>query len=788
MPVTEPVLVDDSIPDFITLPAVENSDWGYARTKRSVLMVPSAEWVQSVYSCPVSLNGKHFHLPNRDYPYEGLMVYIDGENWKFIDSIGLGIQRQDGSYVPLENIPSMDAVRLNPWRATYRYQTPAWAGGLPLCVSYYLNSVNSPALIGGCVEFYFPRGLEAGGESFTPVIEPFIDLRHMYGSSNFYDYWVRSDEANGAKRVHFSIHNRTLSFYFDGANLDLFSGPEQLRWCYKLGTGSRTERYCPGPATVFNAEEKDIVGWFCLRPSLAPGPVLFRLYFGCGLEEAPLAVSLEEMQALYTQSREKDRRDYQLLEQRFPCSANPLVQTAIHARIAGLTKFKTYVQLEKDRDWVKVPHAGAWWFKTPWYRDVFEGLLSSFETLMHLPGEAEGVGKVISLALSSQDPLTGRIPNRIQEYKHLESNYNASDATLLCFLAANRYVEQTRDIGFARQIMQSTEKMIAYFSRQDLKLGEAAIDGAPRLDVGSGLLLSVPQHSWMDTRSQCFEYAGKRAGGLPNRVSKAFLGNLWRRVGAEHNLGILLASPHFFLPEINAQWILMLRGTVSTAAFVLEQALDVEEAARFRALQESAGGILDRAEQHFKPVFWNLNSDYLYNAVYGDCSVRDDIESEPGLVAAAMLGESIFSIEELSAVWSRVRRDLLISRKPVLFGREWAPFGVIAKNEGPSIFYHDDQYHGDVIWLRSTPYLIHLLRILGHTAEIESLLLNTLDHQMSEGAIFYNHELLARPIGNNLWAEIATQKNPVPVKNPIQFWSQWCDAFVEFFSNEELRK
>jgi len=22
----------------------------------------------------------------------------------------------------------------------------------------------------------------------------------------------------------------------------------------------------------------------------------------------------------------------------------------------------------------------------------------------------------------------------------------------------------------------------------------------------------------------------------------------------------------------------------------------------------------------------------------------------------------------------------------------------------------------------------------------------------------------------------------VPVKNPIQFWSQWCDAFVEFFA------
>jgi hypothetical protein len=57
---------------------------------------------------------------------------------------------------------------------------------------------------------------------------------------------------------------------------------------------------------------------------------------------------------------------------------------------------------------------------------------------------------------------------------------------------------------------------------------------------------------------------------------------------------------------------------------------------------------------------------------------------------------------------------------------------------------------------------------------------------MSEGAVFYNHELFSRPAGNNPCPDPHTHLNPVPVKNPIQFWSQWCDPVMEYFGKGEV--
>ena len=87
-----------------------------------------------------------------------------------------------------------------------------------------------------------------------------------------------------------------------------------------------------------------------------------------------------------------------------------------------------------------------------------------------------------------------------------------------------------------------------------------------------------------------------------------------------------------------------------------------------------------------------------------------------------------------------------------------------------------------MVWPRSTPYLIGLLRLLGEEETIRGLLRNALDHQMSEGAVFYSHELLAPPFGDNPRPDPSTADNPVPVKNPVQFWSQWCDPFLDSLS------
>ena len=65
------------------------------------------------------------------------------------------------------------------------------------------------------------------------------------------------------------------------------------------------------------------------------------------------------------------------------------------------------------------------------------------------------------------------------------------------------------------------------------------------------------------------------------------------------------------------------------------------------------------------------------------------------------------------------------------------------------------------------------------------ILINNLDHQMSECAIFYKQELFSPAFGNNAHPNGTTSQNPVPVKNPIQFWSQWCDAYLEVFDGKE---
>src|SRR5215210_2126813 len=106
----------------LTSAAIELPDWGYARNPRAVLMSTSAEWSQSVYSCSFESQGKRLIAPNRDYPYEGLLAHQDGENWKFIDCIGLGLRDGDGRYLPLAPEPGSSAVVLDPWQVTYAYR------------------------------------------------------------------------------------------------------------------------------------------------------------------------------------------------------------------------------------------------------------------------------------------------------------------------------------------------------------------------------------------------------------------------------------------------------------------------------------------------------------------------------------------------------------------------------------------------------------------------------------------------------------------------------------------
>ena len=765
---------DSLVGDFEYDP-IENPDWSFARNVRATLLAPSTEWVQSVCSFPFEANGKTFIAPNRDYPYEGLVAYHGGENWKFIDCIGLSLQLQSGGQIPL----TPAKVKINPWRVEYQY-----VGAIPVSVSYYLHSQNSPELLTGCVEFHFPQGLAYENDRVIPVIQPFVDIRHMYGSSHFKDYRI-ANEFKEPRRIQISNYNRVLTFLSSDGQLSVFHEPATVNWEYKLGTGSRTESFNDDrqqEETIFVGERKEVAAFFSLQIQTLSEQQSLKLYFSTSLNTTKTNSFPSDIQKNSDESKSKDRSDLQTIIRSCPISEEVGFREEIWGRIVALTKFKTYIYFPEQEKHIRVPHAGAWWFRTPWYRDVFEGLLNSIETLMRIPQERNDIKGTILSALSLQNKTSGLILNKLPEYTNLEAVYNSCDATLLCFLVANAYFRKTKDTGFAGSVLGCVDSAISSFktnAQRDATHFE--IDGPPRIDETTGLLLCPPHHSWIDTRTRSIRCHDKTPGGLPNRLSIPFLKNLCDQTTTKGSLGAIASSPCFFLPEINAQWITVLDGAIQTIDLINQVSRNVV----FDDLRVEAEALLSKAKRHFKSLFWNEQSGYLFNVVFEDGVTKDDIECETGVTAAAMLGETVFTRDELQSIWNCTKRSLLAYRGPIKYGDEVLPFGILTKNENQRVYYGDDQYHSDMIWPRSTPYLIQLLRLLDRDDIVREILINNLDHQMTECAIFYNQELFSPASGHNAFPNGTTSQNPVPVKNPIQFWSQWCDAYLELFGKKE---
>ena len=770
--------------------SAENPDWNFARTRRSVLMIPSAEWVQSMFSCQFQSRDRTFVVPNRDYPYEGLLVHQDGENWKFIDCIGIAIQTGDGRQLSFLNNGFPPAVRVTPWQATYCYTAvlPADAtlplpAEVPISVRYQLHSASTGQRITGSFEVAFPPGRLGRRQGMILTIQPLLDIRHMFGQSDFAGCSVEiPDETGGVVRV--TSYDRVLEFYLPPGEITCFPAPEIRGWWYKLGTGQRAE--VPDPLTrrlqtSFLGENKEVAAFFDFRPEIDARSDSVRLSFCCRLASGETVLTPLDLQRIVIESEAHDRECERHAEALVHDIEEQECRNAVLARIVGLTNYKVFFPLPESGAAVPVPPAGAWWFKTPWFRDVFEGILNSFQTLMSMPGETGHLRTAILLALNAQNKDTGLVPNRFVEFRATPPTYNSSDATLLSLITAHAYVRETHDAGLALKAVRVAMQVLAAAKLACRSSCEA--DGPPRIDPTTGLLLSAPHHSWMDTRSQVVQYAGYNLEWLPNRVSARFVRDLFEIAPDGPALGALLSSPCYFLPEINAQWIVMLRGLLQMIP--LAAAEDTMSRNHMEAFREEVSSILCSAERSFLPVFWNEENGSLYNLAYQDGKVKDEADAEPAVVAVAILGTSAFSREQMARVWERIKKRLLVMRRLVRLGSETWPFGIVAKQDDRRVFYNDGQYHSDVVWLRSTPYLIRLLRSLGEEETARQLVRNALDHQMTEGAVFFNHELFSRPFGNNQDPDPETCRNPVPVKNPIQFWSQWCDAVIDFPDRKE---
>jgi glycogen debranching enzyme len=127
-----------------------------------------------------------------------------------------------------------------------------------------------------------------------------------------------------------------------------------------------------------------------------------------------------------------------------------------------------------------------------------------------------------------------------------------------------------------------------------------------------------------------------------------------------------------------------------------------------------------------------------------------------------LAADGIFSTQERDQFIERIKANLLVERNGL-------PFGILVKRSPKRTYYGDEEYHEAVVWPRDTPYLIRLLRQQGarESVTVQGLLQSNLAHQMEEGFVFYHSELFSPDNGAM-----------TPVKNPVQFWSQWVDPFL----------
>lgn len=678
----------------IELPPVEAPN--PALTRHAIIKRPQASWAQSVFS---ALLGDKL-VPNRDYPYEGLSVLLEGENYHLLDVLAAGLKK-DGSYVPL----AATNVSVWPWKMRYSYENRT--EGVQLDAWYYL-------MAGGAQQEGITACVSVETNATSVVLEPLVDIRHMY-------------EPSAPAEVFCTVLRDGMLIRRDDKRLsiratqacELRPWRRDIEWWYKLGSGFRHQRE-QGPA--FRSEQRTLVSFGELEIPLSTASNAL-LVIACSNTETELNRLHERGKDWQREEAAEEERARAIVQSLGTAAADP----AIIFRALALARFGMYVKGEFFYE------AGEFWFRTPWFRDLFEGIINNIETFLCI-GDAEKLKGIIRHAFALQDDY-GRLPNRFPERSGTQLDFNAADATLLAFIAAGELLDRRWDAALARELLDRAAVTLDRFLRNDPQ----RIDGAPVLHP-SGLISATPWHTWTDSSRQILVHG--RPVRVPVRIPERWVVEL----ADERELEL----PHFFLPELNAQWMVMLRHL---------QRLALREGDETDLFAE----VLDKAERNFKACFWNETEQFLYNVVAGD-GRRDSTPGSPAVVAFSLLAaEGIFSPQERDQFIARVKANLLVHRNGL-------PFGILVKRSPKRVYYGDEEYHEAVVWPRDTPYLIRLLRLQGarESVTVQGLLQSNLKHQMEEGFVFYHSELFSPDNGAM-----------TPVKNPVQFWSQWVDPFLE---------
>ena len=568
-----------------------------------------------------------------------------------------------------------------PWKVIYSYD-----GDVKLDVDYYLLGIDgNPGRI-----------IIRASEPCTLEIEPLIDIRWMYDRSDPSAHRVKECD-NGLLFSRGEI--RTAVVTSSPCECQRWHHP--IDWFYKMGSGYREE---VDGKIVFRGEQREPVSLGTIRIADQKTSVIA---VGCGRSE-------DDVMRMCTRAL----ADYAADEQSETMDAKRIVESldlrgAAAFRALGITKFGMYLGDTLSFE------AGDLWFRTVWFRDCFEGILQNTGTLFKL-GMENRIRDTLVYAFDHRD-VHGRIPN-------FGDNYDSIDATLLAFIVGFEYLRRRRDDDLERMIIGCADNLLT-----SLESGDPEAPNGPPVLHQNGLLSSAPHHSWTDGMR------GITAVGmtlsLPIRVPEEWEYEMVERYGAKAVSE--LAKPKYFLPEVNAQWIMAIKLVSELSG------------------EKRYSDLLDLASSGFRRMF--VNEHFLNNLATTDGRVDATIGS-PAMVAIS-IADFLFTDEEVRVFMNTIKEHLLVRRAGLAFG-------VAVRESERKVYYGDSEYHECVVWSRDTPYLIRLLRRNREERLVREIIRSNLNHQMKEGFLFYNSELFSQDDGI------------VPVKNPVQFWSQWVDDLV----------
>ena len=399
--------------------------------------------------------------------------------------------------------------------------------------------------------------------------------------------------------------------------------------------------------------------------------------------------------------------------------AEPIIRDLIELRIRRLAGFGIPFNS------LTAPEAGAWWFRRVWIRDLVEGLRWSLKTYIYVLGWGlwimELVMELLRITWSS-----GGTPI-------LQSSRSfSSDAFPQLINVATELSRLTGNGSLLENVLKLMFKAV-----RDLEG-----DGFSASRIMDGVIVSKPNSSWIDSM------VGIDGVEWPMRLPTSWIG----RVGVECE---------FALVEVNSLYLeatYRLLSTLTSLGVAVPQWLkDFHYEIRdgFRKWFTSGG---------LPPLTVNI-----------PLRLVDNTLSSAGIVAASILRGIIY--EDIGGMWRDVEKLIVKRRLKCISGGEEV-FGVLTRIDGLKPYLGDMEYHGSVVWPRDTPYLIEFMR--GLSMDVRGVLLNNLDHMVCEGAVGYVSELFSLPLGVNP-SPSTDSMNPIPVKNPAQYWSHWCDPYLDYF-------